>query len=175
MTQLNREQLIEMLEAAASKDELEALGQKHLETDVDKRRGLESIRADLIEAAEELPESEGDDERDSDAGDTETHPDGQVDGANIDASVVDTLKAATPEPQSQTANDAGDAVERMLATGGPVPEHVPATAELSRKPKIDPATNGAEKPGNRTLVNMQNGRRLVWTAALAQLPHMREE
>lgn len=52
--------LIEQIEAAESKDQLEVLGKEHLSIDVDKRKGVETIRAELLEAAEaKTAEEEG--------------------------------------------------------------------------------------------------------------------
>lgn len=44
--------LIEKIENAESKDDLEALGVEHLGVNVDKRKGIETIRAELLELAE---------------------------------------------------------------------------------------------------------------------------
>lgn len=44
--------LIEQLEAAEDKDTLEALGKEHLGVNADKRKGIETIRAELLELAE---------------------------------------------------------------------------------------------------------------------------
>lgn len=44
--------LIEQLEAAEDKDTLEALGIEHLGVNADKRKGIETIRAELMELAE---------------------------------------------------------------------------------------------------------------------------
>lgn len=45
--------LLKMIEDAETKGELEAIGKKHLGTDVDKRKGIETIRAELEELAAE--------------------------------------------------------------------------------------------------------------------------
>ncbi|MGK0546339.1 hypothetical protein ACSEE7_12630 [Halomonas cupida] len=45
--------LLKMIEDAESKDELEAIGKEHLGADVDKRKGIETIRAALEEMAVE--------------------------------------------------------------------------------------------------------------------------
>ncbi|MDQ7731618.1 hypothetical protein QT231_02840 [Halomonas sp. SpR1] len=47
--------LIEQIEAAESKDDLEPLGTK-LGVEINKRQGVETIRAELLEAAEMLAE-----------------------------------------------------------------------------------------------------------------------
>lgn len=44
--------LIEQLEAAKTKGALEALGKEHLGINADKRQGIETIRAELLELAE---------------------------------------------------------------------------------------------------------------------------
>ena len=170
MTQLTREQLIEKLEAADSKEALEELADKHLGTDVDKRHGIESIRADLVEMAEDGGKQSGPS--------TESQTD-QDDPQGSDGN--DDVAA-----EQDTGNDDADqnaSSSQEAGSGGPSAEHVPATTQLPRQPKVDPATNGSE-PGatqsagegkrGRVLMNTQNGRRMVWTAALAELPYMKE-
>ncbi|MBY6209085.1 MULTISPECIES: hypothetical protein [Halomonas] len=53
--------LLKMIEDAETKDELEAIGKEHLGTDVDKRKGIETIRAALeelaVESADEEPQA----------------------------------------------------------------------------------------------------------------------
>lgn len=44
--------LIEQIEAAETKDQLEKLGKEQFGADVDKRKGAETIRAELLELAE---------------------------------------------------------------------------------------------------------------------------
>ena len=51
--------LIEQLEAVEDKDTLEALGVKHLDVNADKRKGIETIRAELLELAEAKAAEEG--------------------------------------------------------------------------------------------------------------------
>lgn len=46
--------MIERIESAETKDELEKLGKEYLDVDVDKRKGVETIRAELTELAEGL-------------------------------------------------------------------------------------------------------------------------
>ncbi|WP_108449352.1 hypothetical protein [Halomonas sp. BN3-1] len=50
--------LLKMIEDAETKDELEAIGKEHLGTDVDKRKGIETIRAALEELATEGADEE---------------------------------------------------------------------------------------------------------------------
>lgn len=44
--------IIKMIEDAETKDQMEAIGLEHLGADVDKRKGIETIRAELSELAE---------------------------------------------------------------------------------------------------------------------------
>ncbi|MCE3025732.1 hypothetical protein [Salinicola sp. DM10] len=168
MTELTKDQLVEQLEVAESKEALEALGKKHLGVDVDKRRGIESIRADLVEAADTSSNSDAGEDADS-VGDEA----GQGEGSGEQSAETSDAQAdSSPTPTDDAP-----------VTGGPTDEHVPTAEQLPRKPKVNPATQGAEAGAvagsgserrNRMLENTQNGRRLVWTAALANLPHMRE-
>ncbi|WP_280568253.1 hypothetical protein [Chromohalobacter sp. 296-RDG] len=50
--------LTERIESAANKDELEKIGKEELGVDADKRKGVETIRADLLERAESTPAQE---------------------------------------------------------------------------------------------------------------------
>lgn len=147
MTELTRDQLIEKLEAADTKDELEALGKAHLGTDVDKRGGLESIRMKLVEKAESIkPASEA---AAPETADTET-PKGPEKALPEDEAAADSNSSEEPTntvtPPALDDEDDGDAED-----DGDKPE-----------------------PATRTLLNTKNGRKLAWTAALARLSHMRE-
>ncbi len=51
--------LIKQIEDAETKDQLEALGKEQLGIEVNKRQGVETIRAELLELAEEQAAQEG--------------------------------------------------------------------------------------------------------------------
>ncbi|WP_110647604.1 hypothetical protein [Salinicola peritrichatus] len=167
MSELNREQLVEAIESAETKEELIAIaGENGLK--INKQGGLETVRGKLLEAVEDM-----DDGTEEPAPNTD--PDSEADDSQADADSVGNAE----EPEAPEVSES-----KPAATGGPSKAHTPKTEQLPRKPKIDPATNGTEKgaavkvegkPANRMLTNTKNGRRFVWTAALAKLAHMREE
>nr|WP_299241389.1 hypothetical protein [uncultured Halomonas sp.] len=55
MDQNELQALIDAIENAEDKDALEVLGKEHLGTDIDKRKGLEALRTQLLEQAEDTP------------------------------------------------------------------------------------------------------------------------
>jgi len=87
--------LIEHLEAAETKDQLEALA-KEMGVEINKRQGIETIRADLIEAAEE---------RDS-----------QNEAVEAKSGDAEAPKAATvePDPEPKAAEESPGYQGRML-------------------------------------------------------------
>ncbi|MDT8895641.1 hypothetical protein RSO41_13365 [Halomonas sp. I1] len=67
--------LTDQIENAGSKDELEKIGKKSLGVDIDKRKGLESLRADLLERVE--------DQGESGEAPVEEHAEGNADGGTV--------------------------------------------------------------------------------------------
>lgn len=89
--------LIEQLEAAETKDQLEALA-KEMGVEINKRQGVETIRADLIEAAEERDPQDGVVEGEGKAGTAEAPKAAKVE----------------PEPEPEAADEAPGYRGRML-------------------------------------------------------------
>ena len=150
--------LIEAVEAATTKDGLEALVLRELGIDVDKRKRLSDIRAEVlsglgVEAGADKPEGnggQGEDEASELEGD-----DGGEPGSN-------------PSDESPAP---ADLVADGLAGTGAAGD---GTAIQPPAPEVEPPKPAIPEVKNRLLRNKSTGRTFIWTKELANLPVMEE-
>lgn len=152
--------LIAAVKAAATKDALEALVKAELAIDLDKRKALKALRAEVLKGLGETTEEGGDDDTDGSEAATGSPGEGSEKVGSA-AAQVSGLPAA-PAPVPALASQPVAAV-----TPAPAPVTPPALEEAP-EPEHKPA------PGNRLLRNKTTGRTFVWTPALAKLADLEE-
>ena len=140
------DELIELIESAEDKDALESIGQKHLAYEVNRRQGLETIRGQLIELAEDRTESE--------------------------TAGADEASAEDDEGEDSTTGDYSITQNSENPEAGDYPERIEVPEDDSEPEDTD--TGSSRHRGNRLLRNTVNGRVFVWTAALAKRADMQE-
>lgn len=160
-------ELISAVKAAATKDALESLVKTELSLDLDKRKSLKALRAEVLKGLGETAE-EGDDE---DGGDTNGN--GATDEGSAPAgSTGDTAGASAETPAAAPVAPVAAAPAPAAApepSPGPAPAPVsPPELEEGPEPEIQPAV------GNRLLRHKTTGRTFVWTPALAASADLEE-
>ena len=161
-------ELIAAVKAAATKDDLESLVKSELSLDLDKRKSLKTLRAEVLKGLGATAEEEGDDEEGGDAnGDGATG-----DGSGPAASTGDAAGASAETPAAAPAAPVAAAPAPAVTSEpspGPVPAPVtPPVLEEAPEPEISPAV------GNRLLRHKVTGRTVLWTPALAKLTDLEE-
>lgn len=155
---MNEQELIAAVKAAKTKDELEALVKAELGIDLDKRRGLENLRADILAGLGAMQQEQqvgvSQAEQPQLPGESE-HGKEVQEGRDVLAVIEDSTQLPA-EP---------------LADGGL--ESV-AESELQLPELEDEDEPEKPAPRNRMLRNRENGREFVWTPELAKLNHMEE-
>lgn len=163
--------LIAAVKAAATKDALEALVKSELSLDLDKRKSLKSLRAEVLKGlGETVEEGDGDDDDASGegaAGDSSAPAGGAGEGgAPADTSAP---AAPTPAPTPTSVPVAAAPAAASEPTSAPAPAPVtPPVLEEMPEPEIAPAE------GNRLLRHKTTGRTFVWTPALSKLSDLEE-
>jgi pyruvate/2-oxoglutarate dehydrogenase complex dihydrolipoamide acyltransferase (E2) component len=159
--------LIAAVKAAATKDALETLVKDELSLDLDKRKTLKALRAEVLKGLGETVEEGGDD--DADAGETASGSPGEssekVGNAAAQAPEPPAAPTLTPAPTSQP--DAAAIQPVAAATPAPAPVTPPALDEAP-EPAIEPTV------GNRLLRHKVSGRTVLWTPALSKLVDLEE-
>lgn len=153
------EQLIAAVKAAQSKDDLEALVKGELGIDLDKRRKLEDLRADILAGLGITGDAQ---EQSSDAGQSDAGQEQQADGEPVAMQQLVELRVADTAPPAS------------VIVSAPT-ENIGLELE-PELPKLDDDNQVLLEPTpqNRLLLNRENGREFVWTPELAKLPHMEE-
>lgn len=161
--------LIEAVESATTKDGLEALVLRELGIDVDKRKRLSDIRAEVLQGlgVEQGVES-------ADAGD----------GA---VSEEKSGSAAPSDKESAPSDPAGVVVLGESAVSDSLVDGLTANSQLvglisydsnaaiqPPAPEVDPPKPAIPEVKNRLLRNKSTGRTFVWTKELAKLSVMEE-
>lgn len=151
-------ELIAAVKAAATKDDLESLVKTELSLDLDKRKTLKTLRAEVLKGLGETAE-EGDDEDSDDTNGT------TGEGSDPAGSTSDTAGASAETPAA--------AMPAPAVTSEPSPGTAPAPVtppdlEEGPEPEIPPAV------GNRLLRHKVTGRNVLWTSALAKLADLEE-
>ncbi|GEM_PF-2203793 len=163
-------ELIAAVKAAATKDALESLVKVELSLDLDKRKSLKALRAEVLKGLGETAEEEG---GDADGGDAKG--DATIgEGSGPADSAGDTTGAPAENPAATTVATAVAApAPAPAATAKPsaVPVQAPVTP-----PALDEAPAPAPAPvaSNRLLRNKSTGRTFIWTPALAALADLEE-
>lgn len=140
---------IDKIKAAKSKDALEKIAQEEFNHDVDKRRGLETIRADVLLMAEGSETQAQEPAQDPEAQAAQGETQGETQGTDQE-----------PQEQAPEAQDKG-------------PKYL--TDEQKRQQRrAEALERRAALAEKRRLKNTKNGRVFVWTAALAQKAGMVE-
>lgn len=155
---MNEQELIAAVKAAKTKDELEALVKGELGIDLDKRRGLETLRTDILAGLGVTDDAQ------EQGGDT-----GQP-GAGLEQQEQALQQPAEPLIVD-TAPVVGTAAIEHVLLGGAGLALEPELPELGDEDNLvlaEPA------PQNRLLRNRENGREFVWTPELAKMSHMEE-
>jgi len=184
-------ELIAAVLAAKDKDELETLVRDELGIELDKRRGLETLRKDILAGLgvgpdgqplegggteqeqgqdgeqEELEEQEQQEQQEQ--GGNTSEPLQQPSGLDGQGEI------APKEPVAQLAIDEPTAPPEPAMGGELLPADPLALAGLEL-PELEEEEGELEPPApvNRLLRNRENGREFVWTPELAQLAHMEE-
>lgn len=155
-------ELIAAVKTAATKDALETLVKDELSLDLDKRKTLRALRAEVLKGLGETAEDDADDN-----GETENGTPG--DSSETTGSVG--APAAPPAP----APAAAPAVITPERVAAPAPSPSPAPAPVT-PPDLDEAPEPESKPtvGNRLLKHKETGRTFVWTPALSTLAELEE-
>lgn len=126
--------IIQQIEEAETKDQLEAIGIEHLGVNADKRKGVETIRAELSELAEA---------QESDTAGEEVEPQEHADQQAEQVGQAEQAKAGTPAPEAKPAEPEKPAPdpkpEAKPAYKGRLLKHrktgrlLPWTAQLAKK------------------------------------------
>lgn len=156
---MNEQELIAAVKAAQSKDDLEALVKGELGIDLDKRRKLEDLRADILAGLGVTDDAQ---EPSNDTGQADAGQEQQADGEPVVMQQLVELRVAdTAPPASVIVSAPTESIGLELE---------PELPELDGDNLIllEPT------PQNRLLRNRENGREFVWTPELAKLPHMEE-
>ncbi|MBD9415924.1 hypothetical protein IB234_15280 [Pseudomonas sp. PDM16] len=182
---MNEQELIAAVKAAKTKDELEALVKAELSIDLDKRRKLEDLRADVLSGLGADLDPDADQEQD-DAQQQEQQEQQEQQGGNTSQPLQQPSdlggqgEIAPKEPVGQPVAEvpAPTAVPAAVV-GGLLLETTPGTLEvLPEPPELEEEEEDwfdeEPAPANRLLRNRENGREFVWTPELAKLSHMEE-
>jgi len=122
--------LIKQIEDAETKDQLEALGKQHLGVDVDKRKGVETLRAELQELAEAQAEQGVTEARDTERpGDPEAPADS--DGGTASGEPV--TAPTQGDTQGEEAVEGGSKYQGRLLRHRKTGRLFPWTAQLAKK------------------------------------------
>ena len=159
--------LIAAVKAAATKDALEALVKAELAIDLDKRKALKALRAEVLKGLGETTEEGGDDDTDGGEAATGSPGEGPEKVGSAAAQVSGLPAAPAPVPALASQPDAGASQPVAAVTPAPAPVTPPALEEAPEL-EIKPAA------GNRMLRNKTTGRTFVWTPALAKLADLEE-
>lgn len=163
--------LIAAVKAAATKDALETLVKDELSLDLDKRKTLKALRAEVLKGLGETVEEGGDD--DAEVSETGTGSSGES------PENVGNVAAQAPEPAATPAPTPAPALEPTAAAPQPVaaatPMVTPAPAPVT-PPALDEAPELLTEPavGNRLLRHKVSGRTVLWTPALSKLADLEE-
>ncbi|MCP9337641.1 hypothetical protein [Stutzerimonas xanthomarina] len=160
--------LIAAVKAAATKDALETLVKDELSLDLDKRKTLKALRAEVLKGLGETVEESGDD--DADGSETGTGSPGESPENGTAAAQAPEPAAApapTPDPESTAAAPQPVAATTSIVTPTPASVTPPALDEAP-EPAIKPAV------GNRLLRHKVTGRTVLWTPALSKLADLEE-
>lgn len=158
---MNEQELIAAVKAAKTKDELEALVKGELGIDLDKRRGLDTLRTDILAGLGATDDAQ------EQGGDT-----GQADVGLEGQQATDEPVAVQPPAEALVVDIAPSAFAIISAptesTGLELAPELPELGDEDNLVLAEPA------PQNRLLRNRENSREFVWTPELAKLPHMEE-
>lgn len=159
---MNEQELIAAVKAAKTKDELEALVKAELGIDLEKRRGLETLRTDILAGLGVTDDAQ---EQGGDTGQPGADQEQQEQALQQPAEplIVDTA------PVVGTA-----AIEHVLLDSGAGLALAPELPELPELGDEDNLVLAEPAPQNRLLRNRENGREFVWTPELAKMSHMEE-
>ena len=162
---MNEQELIAAVQAAKDKDELEKLVLEELGISLDKRRGLETLRADILtglgvgsDSQQQEQEEQGTEQQEPQAGLQEQQGQGDI----------------APAAQQQEVAPSAVSVDDI-----PTSLHVGLDLADPQLPELE-GDEGLEQelempaPTNRLLRNIENGREFIWTPELAKLSHMEE-
>lgn len=190
------EELIAAVKAANDKAELEALVKRELELDLDKRKSLDTLRAEVLKG---LGVAEGDEPGAGDgdtpgagtgAGGSEQQSDAGPDpvliagaGDSQDSLLIQTLRDENVElrqdnelllSQLQAAQIQIQDLEAARQVGYGLSGGV--TGDSLTPPDLDDVEQPepVKLPAVRLLRNTENGRDFAWTPELAKLPNMKE-
>ncbi len=156
---MNEQELIAAVKAAQSKDDLEALVKGELGIDLDKRRKLEDLRADILAGLGITGDAQ---EQSSDTGQSDAGQEQQADGEPVVMQQLVELRVADTAPPASVIVSAP-----TESTGLELESELPELDE-DNLVLLEPTLQ------NRLLRNRENGREFVWTPELAKLPHMEE-
>lgn len=151
--------LIGAVKAAATKDALETLVKDELSLDLDKRKTLKALRAEVLKGLGETLEEGGDD--DADDGETASGSPGES-PENVGNAAV---QAPTPESTAAAPQPVAATTPMVIPTPAPV---TPPALDQAPEPAIKPAV------GNRLLRHRVTGRTVLWTPALSKLADLEE-
>lgn len=163
--------LIAAVKAAATKDALETLVKDELSLDLDKRKTLKALRAEVLKGLGETVEESGDD--DADGSETGTGSPGESPENVGNAAAQAPEPAAAPAPTPTPALEPTAAAPQPVAATTPIVTPTPASVT---PPALDEAPEPAIKPavGNRLLRHKVTGRTVLWTPALSKLADLEE-
>lgn len=158
--------LIAAVKAAATKDALETLVKDELSLDLDKRKTLKALRAEVLKGlGETVEESVDDDGSETGTGSPGESPENGTAAAQAPEPAA--APAPTPDPESTAAAPPPVAATTPMVTPTPAPV---------TPPDLDEAPEPAIKPtvGNRLLRHKVTGRTVLWTPALSKLADLEE-
>lgn len=155
---MNEQELVAAVKAAKTKDELEALVKAELGIDLDKRRGLETLRTDILAGLGVADDAQ------EQGGDT-----GQP-GAGLEQQEQALQQPAEPLIVDTAPVVGTAAIEHVLLGGAGLALEL----ELPELGDEDNLVLAEPAPQNRLLRNRENGREFVWTPELAKMSHMEE-
>lgn len=160
--------LIAAVKAAATKDALETLVKDELSLDLDKRKTLKALRAEVLKGLGETVEESGDDDADGSGTGTGSPGESPENGnAAVQAPESAAAPAPTPAPESTAAAPQPVAATTPMVTPTPAPV-TPPDLDEAPEPAIKPAV------GNRLLRHKVTGRTVLWTPALSKLADLEE-
>ena len=192
-------ELIEAVKAAKDKPELEALVKRELQIDLDKRKSLDTLRAEVLKGlgVEEGDEQGGAGGEPGGAGGTDDQagaagdqkPDeatgaGETTGQQSAAELAELQSLRDENAQLREDNahllselqasqikgqDLEVALQNAQAKAVGGTDLIPPTLDDAGEELDPPAVDGV-----RLLLNTENGREFAWSPDLAKLPHMKE-
>jgi hypothetical protein len=184
-------ELIAAVLAAKDKDELEKLVRDELGIELDKRRGLETLRKDILAGLGVGPDGQplegggAKQEQGQDGEQEELEEQEQQEQQEQGGNTSEPLQQPTDldgqgeiAPKEPVAQQAIDELTPPVepALGGELPPADPLALAGLELPELENEERELEEPApaNRLLRNRENGREFVWTPELAQLAHMEE-